>query len=545
MYRLLIVDDEPFILDGLCDLFESGESRFDVYRASGADEALSLLSKARMDIVITDICMTGIDGLELISRIKEQWSICRVLLLTGINDFSYIQRAMNLGADAYVLKSQGDEAIIEAVEKSVCLLEKDSTDAAWREHAEAAIKAALPAMRNDYLLGLLHEDPACLSSIVSDFRDLEIPLDADSPVFFVGARLDLSEKEDRSAISASRLLAGLDAVFLANIEGKAVCASANWGRRYQLWLIQGTLGTTLGNTARYIGEMLERIQERCCDRLSASVSFVLDQSPVGLYDAAASFERMRSLLIYRIGVDTQMLIGNSDYFGVHSDTSYLLQSQQDVALKDMSLALQHGNQELFMQRMQQLVENVCRENRRDLTLECYHRLSAILLSYLRESDCIGSYVAEFGDLGLFVQPNTEHPDEAFAPFLRAADWILATHRSNAINHNTQLISRLHTYIEEHLTEDLSLVALGEAVYLSPVYLSRIYKQITGNRLSEYVLLRRIERAKPLLADRGLKIAEIATNVGFESAAHFSRIFRKVVGNSPQEYRAVVDPLKGI
>lgn len=356
-------------------------------------------------------------------------------------------------------------------------------------------------------------------------------------MFFVGARLDLPDREERSAVSASRLLASLHTVFLSHVEGKAVLAGVNWSRRYQLWLIQSVPNATLESTALYIGEMLERIQEQCCDRLGASVSFVLDPAPIALCDAAAAFERMRSLLIYRIGADTRMLIGNTDYFKMDSATSYQTQSTQDVALKDLSLALQYGNRELFMQRLTQFVENVSRENRRDFTLECYHRLSAMLLSHLRESDCMEAYIAEFGDLGLFVCPNAKQPREAFAPFFRAGNWILNVPKSSDIDRNAELVTRLHTYIEEHIGEDLSLVALGEAVYLSPVYLSRIYKQISGDRLSEYVLLRRIERAKILLADRERKITEIALQVGFESAAHFSRVFRKVVGCTPQEYRA--------
>lgn len=100
----------------------------------------------------------------------------------------------------------------------------------------------------------------------------------------------------------------------------------------------------------------------------------------------------------------------------------------------------------------------------------------------------------------------------------------------------QMVYTLHQYIAVHLSEDLSVNALAEKVYLNPVYLSRAYKQATGEKLSEYILVRRLERAKQLLQQPEKKISEIGYLIGLDSAAHFSRVFKKYTGLSPQEYR---------
>lgn len=99
-----------------------------------------------------------------------------------------------------------------------------------------------------------------------------------------------------------------------------------------------------------------------------------------------------------------------------------------------------------------------------------------------------------------------------------------------------MVYTLHQYIAVHLSEDLSVNALAEKVYLNPVYLSRAYKQATGEKLSEYILVRRLERAKQLLQQPEKKISEIGYLIGLDSAAHFSRVFKKYTGLSPQEYR---------
>ena len=100
----------------------------------------------------------------------------------------------------------------------------------------------------------------------------------------------------------------------------------------------------------------------------------------------------------------------------------------------------------------------------------------------------------------------------------------------------QLIQRLHTYIADHVAEDLSLSALAQTVFLSPVYLSRLYKQLTGSNLSEYVQSVRLEHARSLLEHGAVRVSDIAYQSGFESAAHFSRTFKKAFGITPQEYR---------
>ena len=98
------------------------------------------------------------------------------------------------------------------------------------------------------------------------------------------------------------------------------------------------------------------------------------------------------------------------------------------------------------------------------------------------------------------------------------------------------IEFLKHYIENNLHDDLSLTNLAEKVYLNPSYLSRFYHQAAGHKLSQFIEEARIRRAKELLEEGHEKIHEIAKNVGYETAASFTRFFKKTEGISPQEYR---------
>jgi two-component system response regulator YesN len=92
------------------------------------------------------------------------------------------------------------------------------------------------------------------------------------------------------------------------------------------------------------------------------------------------------------------------------------------------------------------------------------------------------------------------------------------------------------HIQNHLGDDLSLTALSELVYLNPSYLSRRFKEITGGNLTDTILKLRMEEACRLLKNTSDRVKNIATQLGYESAAHFSRIFKREMGVTPQEYR---------
>lgn len=121
-------------------------------------------------------------------------------------------------------------------------------------------------------------------------------------------------------------------------------------------------------------------------------------------------------------------------------------------------------------------------------------------------------------------------------FRDVAQFLFDGSNSKQTQHFQQVVQTLHQYISDHLSEDLTLSSLAGHVYLNPVYLSRAYRQATGRKLSEYVLECRIKEAKKLLKSRDAKINEIAFAIGFDSAAHFSRAFKKATTLTPQEYR---------
>jgi AraC-like DNA-binding protein len=104
------------------------------------------------------------------------------------------------------------------------------------------------------------------------------------------------------------------------------------------------------------------------------------------------------------------------------------------------------------------------------------------------------------------------------------------------NAEPPVITKAKKYIEEHQTEDISLGDVAKAVNTSTFYFCKMFKKVTGINFTDYVTRLRLERAKNLLLNPNLRISEIAFEVGFQSLTHFNRVFKRILGQSPTDYR---------
>src|SRR4029453_10745700 len=186
MYRLLIVDDLPIIVDGLLELFEQTEHlQLEVMKAYSGEEALEVLYHHRIDIVVSDIKMPGIEGIELLQEIKLQWPACKVIFLTGYNDFQYARNAITYGGFDYILKVESDEKIIQSLERAIEKLEEEQDQAQMITRAQSKMRLALPSLQKEYMWGLFQGKQVTESQLEQIFKEFNIPLDASMPVYLL------------------------------------------------------------------------------------------------------------------------------------------------------------------------------------------------------------------------------------------------------------------------------------------------------------------------------------------------------------------------
>ena len=124
MRRVLIVDDEPIIVRGIVSVLEDSGLDIDLYKAYSGEEALRILAETRMDIVVSDVKMPGMDGLQLLEHINREWPECRVIFLSGHSEFDSIYRAVQGDAVTFLLKTEGFGKIVSTLRGTIETLDQ-------------------------------------------------------------------------------------------------------------------------------------------------------------------------------------------------------------------------------------------------------------------------------------------------------------------------------------------------------------------------------------------------------------------------------------
>ena len=152
MYRLLVVDDEPEVAEGLTDILEGlkGDD-LELLSAFSASEALLTLERIRVDIVLTDIHMPEMNGLAMYQEIKKRWPRCRVIFISGVRDFDYVYQSIQNRDVRYLTKMEPDQKIRDTVQEVIRELEQKTLLNDALEQARQYYVRAIPLLREQYL----------------------------------------------------------------------------------------------------------------------------------------------------------------------------------------------------------------------------------------------------------------------------------------------------------------------------------------------------------------------------------------------------------
>jgi len=542
MYRLLIVDDEEIITDGLYAVF----SRFmpeqlDVVRTYSAQEALDWMARTRIDIVLTDIAMPGMNGLEMTERILSYWPRCRVIFLTGHSEFEYAYRAIQMPNVKYLLKTEGYDKVQSTVREVVQDIHRDNFEYLLLEQSREQAYAFEFMAQSDYLRMLLHESQLFGSepeALAQDFRKLNIGLDPARPVVLVLGRL--SFPEGKSYSQRSEIVAAARRLWDGHLSGHT--RSIGIADRYGdiVWFLQpASRGEEPyeDRLNRYLVGTLELIQEACIESLRLTIGFTFSGADCEWGAVTSQYERLRRLHQLKIGDGVAMVQrdlsepsnGSSGAYG--RDSSLPAHKAEHLAAH-----LEAGRSAEFYEILDELTAAMLDNNgsasaRR--TAETYYAVALVLFSHINR----WGLHDRIGECGKLMRLD-DHPSmrEGFRYLRHTAEQVFSFKLQEERDRATQVIDRICQYIEDHLSEDLSLVRLAEIHYFNPSYLSRFFKQERGINLSEYIDRCRVVKARELLRSSEYKIRDVASAVGYEAAHSFTRFFKKMAGMTPQEFR---------
>ncbi|WNQ10158.1 response regulator [Paenibacillus aurantius] len=505
--RIMIVDDEVIIRTGLARVINWEELGLTLLEpAASAEEALSRLPEERPNIVLTDIRMTGQTGLHLAKETKRLFPDTEVIILSGYDDFTYMQQAIRQEVSDYILKTSRPEEIIQTV-----LRAKARIESKWAAHSQDRFRST--EARNRLLERLFSGSTEGVEwgAISDDLPGLFRERGESSPlqVVLFGAEGWGKTPSSRSLLLfavENTLKDSLNAETLVEPDRVAAVIRQDGG---------GNLETVMG-----------RIERLLKARLYAGAGPVV-QGPRELsisYAGAVSAFRYPLLLGRRL-VEASDIRDRKGGRTVCSHAEEL--SLSSILLEDDPVALKSWVQQYVEERIadpDMTVESL-EASVRSAGLSAHRWLERVMEATGR--DATGSMPPSLpGTSG--AAPKEE--------LFQSLYTLMKHYHSRLAEGQVSHVQRAMAYIEENLGGDVRLQQVAKHVHLNPSHLSEVFKKETGQTFGDFVTGQKIRRAMEILAVSPAKISEVAGIVGYEDVKYFSQLFKKYTGQTPSEYR---------
>lgn len=521
MYKLIIVDDEFDVRSRISQSIEKFDCGFEIVGTyeNGLD-ALEGVNQYSPDLVITDIRMPFMTGIELIEKIRETKPLTKVIIITGFDEFDYAKQAIDLGVIGFLTKPILGDDLKVIIKKAKEDLDEEYYRNTSLANMEQFIKESLPIIRENDLHRLIN-----LSNIDEKFaKKLEYDgillnykyfavciSDIDSDV----ARDDI-EKHEINLLTVKKYVSeGLQNTFFHETFMK---------NDYVISIIKSNDEITTSQLEKCFEYSLMKAKKYADFTLSVGISKIY--KTMNFKDM---YKEAQKALEYRNAM------GGSEVYSYSNIATQLSNVKiiDDSDYKNLTYAIHFKTFSEIIEILKELKNKVASPEYRPTYA---FNISGILNAILKACDNLPMLYEEKTD---FHQKMLDFKtiDDLFGWFNSLIEKVQNINNDIISDNIQKNLNKIIDYIDSHYTDnDLSLELLAEKVNISISYVSAILKKEKNTTFVKYLTTLRMEKAKELLKNPNLKIVDIAESIGFSEPYYFSHSFKKYQGVSPKEYR---------
>lgn len=526
MLKLMIVDDELLMRIGIRSMINWECYGFQIAsEAANGKEALEAAINIQPDVMITDIKMPVMDGLQLIREASNILPSCKYVIVSNFDEFGYVKEALRLGAVDYLIKSEiTPDTLIELLTTIRSKSEEQHT-ALYPPMLQADLSQSLSHLKEsffkDLISGLLDEKDAIAKSkqlqiAVRSERLAIVKLRIDQ---FIAVRKKYVEKDER--LLRFSVVNILEEIIPRKWSKEIVVESSS-----EYLLIMNIPTDNNEATAADISKLCSNIQRTMRDFMNISIS-------IGISTFADGFRAIRNAYHEADKAMHHSFFAGSGHILFYQDITENKASEANAANImneiQLSYAFDSNNKELLTACFESFrLELQQRQANERMIREAYIRLTEHISTHLPASY---QQSAALPYEALFAAETWDAVHHIVLDY--AEKCLLAEYKTLEQRSYTELAVDM---INRYYAESISLQSVANQINVNPSYLSRLFKQETGENFVSYLTRVRIERAKSFLENSQYKIYEVADKVGYHNYTYFSKIFKKVVGVSPEEYR---------
>lgn len=532
MIKVLIVDDEKIIREGIKKAVDWKKYGMEVIALAGSGiDALNIMDQRCPDIVLLDIVLNDINGLEILQILRSKYPNVYVILISGHDEFDYARRAIELNAFAYLLKplnvSELTDKLLEIKDDLYKRLDKLKKD----KDLNNKLIESLPILRNNFLCQIISYNNIEQRSIFdkADFLNIDLRKERYSAIVLELNSMNNNEEYDKHLIKYAVM---------------EICENSFPSHYYcySFILDDNVCLLVSGDDIRLelIRESCENIIIEIMNSLCISVAIGIGRVCNELQSIQYSYSEAVQAIEYKVliglnkAIDLELICKSSNKPYERNPLKTLFIKKKDkikCALKAIDYDAINDIVNEIISALYDSLESNIQNYSRDLLLLSNFLTEIVTDFYIDDIDSI------FDGSELYTELRRLETLDRIGPYIESfLIKILATLKNKQKDSNSLYVSKAIEYINENIDNDVSLHNVADALYISSNYLSRIFKQETGESFINYVIELKMNKAKTLLEGNTKKIYEIASDLNYKDVDYFSKTFKKVYGITPSEYK---------
>ncbi|WP_019909463.1 response regulator transcription factor [Paenibacillus sp. HW567] len=535
MWKIAIIDDERQVLKGMKRVIPWDELGAEwVGEALNGEDGLEMIRAAQPDIVITDLYMPVMSGLDMMERLRKEGFQGKIIILSGYSDFEHARQALRFQVSDYVSKPISVPTLKSILSKVIGELEEEEEKRIRQEESELKMKLYEPFVEKEWVRS------AAVGTLDHAYKDsTHLP-----PAYHywlerkhVTVGIELVRDERACCFSLSDW--NLFRFAVSNIACEVACK-----------LFTGVEYTELHSTRALLIIHPGAVKPDELDKK-------LEELGIGLIDSIGSYLK----LVARIGIggvkDTWTKISDSteEAFRAMDQRALRIAPAFEVYRYQENSSSDQVGATLFPVKFSYKLATAMKASQESEA----HQLVIDYITEMKQHDGVsqgsvqmlgselwGIITYSLYESGLVLDNLFTHdqiakeigslsgPDQLESWLLDKITRICSSRQWKGSSKHRQIVDFMTGYIHEHYAEELTLAELSDKVYISRNHLSIIFKNFTGETFNNYLTRVRIEKARELLMERNMLVYEVAEQVGYKNIPYFSTLFKKIIGMNPTE-----------
>lgn len=522
--RILLADDEPLTVDAMEYMLRKARGEdFVIEKAYSGKEAVELSMNSRPDIVVMDMNMPGIDGMEAIRKIRQLYTDIHFLIVTAMEYFDYAVESVKIEEiDEYILKPLRKDVFLEAIDKVVKKIEAQKTARKKLLRMEEQLQMVIPVLEKNFIGTICMAEYG--ESYIQEFCSLFSLKGKNGYILMV----EFGDREKGGVQNG--IGSGIRGIkyykeYCNYLKGMCDCIIGDIVRNRLVILVYGDFLRSdydgKHSSIQLALKLLNQI-EKSGNEASISIGRVY---PVE--QAKSSYDEARQAAGRFMDYTEDTKIYHIEDIG----------EEKQVHLKadDMERLLHFirtGKRDKVLEEIHTMYLEI-RECCPDENINDAKNRTLYLLAHVHEEfkKTDGSYIQTLEEI--IKGSSVWELQKLCEAYIQNVMEQSSAYQEEKIE---SIIERANQYMLEHLSEKITLEEISKAVYLSEYYFSRLYKSMTGKNYSDQLLYLRMEKTKKLIRQRQYSVREISEMVGYPDSNYLSKVFKKYTGMTISEYK---------